>query len=244
MGRDVAKDSGDITVRTMGPIHQRGPVFYASLPLGKVPLGGQGTNGGAKDRLISLLWDHARATESPVAKSCRSFPRGAFPIRIAHDPLGKPLALWEEHRGPAVSFSEGGGELWAALCGDDSAIGIDVAGADEFPGEYPVHRVFHDEELHQALMLAGGHAAHAAALLWSIKEAVAKALGCAFHLVDPREIAVHSSGEGGGADAFSVSLSQRTQARFPNRAGRPIWVRSLPLLKTWLSICLLDRQQP
>jgi phosphopantetheinyl transferase (holo-ACP synthase) len=119
-----------------------------------------------------------------------------------------------------------------------------VAGVEEFPKEYPIHRVFHDEEFHQALMLAGGHAANASALLWSIKEAAAKALGCAFHLVDPREITVHPSGEGGGGYSFSVSLSQRTQVRFPNSAGRPIWARSLPQSKSWLSISLLDWQQP
>jgi len=237
-------DDQEITPQTMGFIHRRGPVFYASLPLGKVPAAGRGTNGGAKDRLISLLWDHARATESPMAESCRSFPRGAFPVQIAHDPLGKPLVLWGEHRGPAVSFSEGGGKLWAALCGDDSAIGIDVAGADEFPRGYPIHRVFHDEELHQASMLAGGDVANASALLWSIKEAAAKALGCAFHFVDPRGIAIHPSGEDRGGYSFSVSLSQRTQVRFPNSAGRPIWARSLPQSKTWLSIALLDWQRP
>ncbi len=244
MGRDVAKDDQEIAVQTMCSIHRRGPVFYASLPHGPVPPAGQGTDGGAKDRLVSLLWDHVLATESPLGKSGRSFPREAFPIQVVHDPLGKPLFLWGEHRGPAVSFSEGGGKLWAALCGDDSDIGIDVAGADEFPREYPIHRVFHEQELQQASMFAGGDAAKASALLWSIKEAVAKALGCAFHLVDPREITVHPSGEGGGGYSFSVGLSRRTQLRFPKSAGRPIWVHSLPQLKTWLSIALLDGQHP
>jgi phosphopantetheinyl transferase (holo-ACP synthase) len=242
MGRDVAKDNRGIAVQTMGPFHRRGPVFYASLPLGKVPGAERGTNGGAKERLVSRLWDHARTAESSPGKAFRSSTREAFPIQVVHDPLGQPLLLWGEHRGPAVSFSERGGELWAALCGDDSAMGIDVAGADEFPREYPIHRVFHDEELHQALMLAGGRAADACALLWSIKEAAAKALGCAFHLVDPREISIQAAGEGGGGYSFSVNLSQRTQARFPNSTGRPIWARSLPLSKMWLSIALSDRQ--
>jgi len=242
MERDVAEDDQEITIQTMCPIHRRGPVFYASLPYGTVPPAGQGTTGGMKDRLVSLLWSHVIATESPLRKPCRSSSRDAFPIQIAHDPLGKPLFLWGEHRGPAVSFSEGGGRLWAALCGDDSDIGIDVAGADEFPIEYPIHRVFHEQELQQASMLAGGDTAKASALLWSIKEAVAKALGCAFHLVNPREITVHPSGEGDGGYFFSAGFSRRTQVRFPKSAGRPIWVRSLPQLKTWLSIAILDWQ--
>jgi len=243
MGGDVAEDDQEICVRTTGPVHRRGPVFYASLPQGPVPPAGRGTNGGAKDRLVSLLWDHALAAKNPLGKPCRSLPGEAFPIQVAHDPLGKPLFLRGEHRGPAVSFSEGGGRLWAALCGDDSDIGIDVAGADEFPSGYPIHRVFHDQELQQASMLAGGDAAKASALLWSIKEAVVKALGCAFHLVDPREITVHPLGEDGG-HFFSAGLSKRTQARVPKSAGRPIWVRSLPQSKTWLSVALLDWQHP
>ncbi|MGZ5554252.1 MAG: 4'-phosphopantetheinyl transferase family protein [Candidatus Aminicenantales bacterium] len=119
-----------------------------------------------------------------------------------------------------------------------------MAGADEFPKEYPIHRVFHDQELQQASLLAGGDAAKASALLWSVKEAVAKALGCAFHLVDPREITVHPSNEGGSGHSFSVGLSRRTQARFPQSAGRPIGVRSFPQMNTWVSIALLDRQHP
>ena len=49
--------------------------------------------------------------------------------------LGRPHLLLGKYRGPAISFSEGGGQLWAALCGDESDIGIDVAEADEFQQE-------------------------------------------------------------------------------------------------------------
>jgi len=47
----------------------------------------------------------------------------------------------------------------------------------------PFSRVFHAQELQHALRLAGGDLEKASALLWSIKEAVVKALGCGFHLV-------------------------------------------------------------
>jgi phosphopantetheinyl transferase (holo-ACP synthase) len=151
-----------------------------------------------------------------------------------------------EYDGPAISFSEGGGRIWAALCGDEYDIGIDVAVANEFQREYPFHRVFHPQELQHALRLAGGDLKKASALLWSIKEAAVKALGCAFHLVDPRQITVYPSAEGavGVNDGytFPVGLSGKARVRFPIAAGRSLWVRSLPHRKMWLSIALLNRQ--
>jgi phosphopantetheinyl transferase len=147
-----------------------------------------------------------------------------------------------KYQGPAVSFSEGGGRVWAALCGDESDIGIDVAGADEFQREYPFHRVFLAQELQHALMLAGGDLEEASALLWSIKEAVVKALGCAFHFVDPRQITVYPSTGRDGGYTFPVGLSKKALERFPIGASRSIWVRSLPQVKMWLSIALLNWQ--
>jgi phosphopantetheinyl transferase len=157
-------------------------------------------------------------------------------MQIVHDALGRPHLLLGERRGPAISFSTAGGEVWAALCGDESDIGIDVAGSAEFQEGYPVHRVFHAPELHLALELAGGDLAGAAALLWSIKESVAKALGCAFHLVDPRDIHVDPSAVEDGGPAFSARLAGKALVRFPLAGRRPIAVRSLPRAETWLSI--------
>jgi hypothetical protein len=147
-----------------------------------------------------------------------------------------------EYRGPAISFSAGGGKVWAALCGDESDVGIDVAGADEFQRAYPFHRVFHPQELEHAVRTTGGDVAQAAALLWSIKEAAVKALGCAFHLVDPRQIIVYPSAAAGGEHTFPVGLSGKALVRFPFIAGRSLWVRSLPQRKMWLSIALLNRR--
>jgi phosphopantetheinyl transferase len=121
-----------------------------------------------------------------------------------------------------------------------------VAETDEFQGEYPVHRVFHPEELHHASRLAGGDLEAASALLWSIKESVVKALGCAFHLVDPRHITVYPSAaeaaEGNVGYAFPVGLSGKALARVPAAAGQSVWVRSVPQGKIWLSIALLHRR--
>jgi phosphopantetheinyl transferase (holo-ACP synthase) len=90
--------------------------------------------------------------------------------------------------------------------------------------------------------LAGGDSEKAAALLWSVKEAAVKALGCAFHLVDPRQIHVYpSAAENDGWHTFTVCLSGKALERFPI-ASRCILVRSLFQEKMWLSIALLNRQ--
>jgi phosphopantetheinyl transferase (holo-ACP synthase) len=90
--------------------------------------------------------------------------------------------------------------------------------------------------------LAGGDLEKASALLWSIKEAAVKALGCAFHLVDPRQICVYPSTGGDGGYTFPVGLSGKALVRFPMMASRCILVRSLPKRKMWLSIALLNRR--
>lgn len=246
----MVTDCQGLTVHSVSFSHGRGPVFYASLPYRPCAteiLNRCRTNGaGDKHRLVSTLWDHLMAMESPFWKRCQSSNRAAFPIQVVRGLLGRPHLLLGEYRGPAISFSEGGGKVWAALCGDESDIGIDVAGTDEFQREYPFHRVFHAQELQHALRLAGGDLEKASALLWSIKESVVKALGCAFHLMDPRQITVYPSTGGAvggdGGYTFPVGLSGKALARFPISASRSLSVRSLPHVKMWLSIALLNRR--
>ncbi|MHB8882453.1 MAG: 4'-phosphopantetheinyl transferase family protein [Thermodesulfovibrionales bacterium] len=197
-----------------------------------------------KERLVSGLWDHRMAMEHPSWKLNRSSGRTAFPIRVVRGLLGRPHLLIGEHEGPSVSFSEGGGKLWAALCADGSDIGIDAAGPDEFRGEYPFDRVFHPEELQHAVRMTDGAPEKAAALLWSVKEAVVKALGTAFHLVDPLQISVSPS-EGGrqGADGwytFAAGLSGKALTRFSMTAGRSLSARARAHGEMWLSIALLN----
>ena len=241
---DMTKDCEGLTVHAVSFVHRRGPVFYASLPQDtETPKGHEANEAGDKHRLVSTLWDHLLAMESPLWKRGQSSHRAAFPIQVVRGLLGRPHLLLGEYQGPAISFSEGGGKVWAALCGDESDIGIDVAGTDEFHSEYPFHRVFHPQELHHALRLAGGDLENASALLWSVKEAVVKALGCAFHLVDPRQITVYPSVGGGGGYTFPVGLSGKALVRFPIAARGSLWVRSLPQKKMWLSIALLNRDR-
>ncbi len=234
-----------------------GVVLYTSAPENSASSSGCATSRTeTRRRLVTTLWEHLRATETPFWKRSHFSNRVTLLIQIVHDTLGRPHLLLGEHRGPAISFSTAGEDVWAALCGDQSDIGIDVAGSAEFQEGYPMHRVFHAPELHQALELAGGDLAKAAALLWSIKEAVAKALGCAFHLVDPRDIHVYPSAveEGGplrqvrqahcrhaqGGPAFSVRLTGKALVRFPMADHRPIAVRSLHQAESWLSIAAVN----
>lgn len=246
MSVHMAQDRDGVTVLTMNSVHQSGPVFFASLPCGprdEAPPKGPGTDGEkAKLRLVSTLWNHLAASENPLWKRGKSSNSDDYPIQVVRGPLGRPQLLLGESRGPAISFSKGGGRVWAALCGDDSDIGIDVAESDEFRRDYPVQRVFHPEEFEHALGLADGGQENASALLWSIKEAVVKALGCAFHLVDPRQITVYPAAGGNGEYTFPVGLSGKALMRFPLAAGRPLWVRSLPQGTLWLSFALVNRR--
>jgi hypothetical protein len=244
---NAAMAGEDSTVHTMNAIHRVGPVFYASRPRDSATSRRDGATGEeAKLRLVATLWNHLMALESPLWEHCRSSNGAALPIQLRCGLLGRPQLRLGEYPGPAISFSASGGKIWAALCGDGADIGIDVAGTDEFPGAYPFHRVFQPRELEHALRFAGGELAAASALLWSIKEAVVKALGCAFHLVEPRQITVYpaaagSAGEGGGY-TFPVGLSGKARERFPLAASRSLWVRSLPLGQRWLSIAHRQRQ--
>jgi phosphopantetheinyl transferase (holo-ACP synthase) len=239
---NVANDHEEVTVHTMNSVHRMGPVFYASLPRDSETIKGHGMSGEeAKHRLVSILWNHLMAVDSPLWTFHVSCNRAAFPIQVVRDPFGKPHLLLGAYRGPAISFSEGQGKFWAALCGDESDMGIDVAEAVEFQGEYPYHRVFNAQELQHVLNLAGGDLEEASALLWSVKEAVVKALGCAFHFLDPLQIHVYPSAGGSAGFTFPVRLSGKALARFPTGAGRSLWVRSFPQVKMWLSIAVLSR---
>jgi phosphopantetheinyl transferase (holo-ACP synthase) len=231
-----------VTVHTMNPIQGRGPVYYASLQRDThIPTIEEAKGEESKHCLVSSLWNHLIAMKSPPGVR-RQFPKGAaFPIQVARGLLGRPHLLVGAYRGPAISFSEGGEKVWAALSGDESDIGIDAAGADEFQKEYPFHRVFHPEELRHALRSTSGSLENASALIWSIKEAVVKALGCAFHLLEPREIIVYPA-VGGDEYTFPVRLSGKALNRFPLAAHGGLWVRSFPQRKMWLSVALLNRR--
>ena len=78
-----------------------------------------------------------------------------------------------------ISFSHLEDETWAVATTMPCRIGIDAAREAEFAGYYPLHKVFHPTELATGL---------SSACLWSMKEAVAKALGCGFDGLNPLDI--------------------------------------------------------
>lgn len=235
----MTNDCEELTVHALGISEHMGPAFYTSLP------SGSSDAEALKHLLVSSLWDHLEVIESPVWKRFQSSGIADFPLQLVRGRFGRPHLLLGERRGPAISFSTGGGKVWAALCGDGSDIGIDVAESDEFHRPYPVHRVFHPDELKYALRLAEEDLESASALLWSVKEAVVKALGCAFHLVNPRQLTVYpsedSEAEWNGGYTLRVGLSGKALVRFPLATGRSLCVRAFPQQKMWLSIALLDR---
>ena len=243
MRERVAGEPAEIAVHTLKCAAENGTVLYASLPFGSAPRVTEADRDAAKQRLVVTLWDHLAAGKAAPGNRPFIARSAGFPIRLSCDRLGKPGLLSGAERGPAISFSEGGGRLWAALSGDvDFEIGIDVAGFQEFQGSFPFHRVFQAEELRLALELAHGEPAAAAALLWSVKEAAVKALGCAFHLVEPGQIAVHPSADRGeeGWLPFEVRLSAKALVRFPG-AGQSLRVHAFPQERLWLSVARLNR---
>lgn len=237
----VAPDCQEVTVQTMELVPCGSVVFFASVPQNfKTSTTDATLRMENRHRLVTVLWEHLRAKKSSNWKYSHCSNRIAFPIQLIHHPLGQPNLQFGKNRGPSISFTAAGDKVWAAIACDDSDIGIDVAGSAEFPEGYPLQRVFHAPELRQALELADGNPASAAALLWSVKESAVKALGCAFHLVDPRDVHVHPSAVANGGPIFSVRLSGKALVRFPMADQRPITVRSLSLMGMWLSIASLN----
>ena len=234
-------DSRTITVHSASFLHGRGTVFYGSLPPGPGTSETLRENDWTREkrRLIWALWNHLAATDNPRGEQCQSHHGDSFPFQVVKGRLGKPCLLAGAYRGPAISFSECEGNLWAAISGNLPHIGIDAAARAEFCGDYPIDRVFHRQELRHALICADGDEPMAAALLWSIKEAAVKALGCAFHFLDPGHILVYPPRKEENSYVFPVALSGKAAGWNPSANRRSLRVRSILQEETSLSIGLL-----
>ncbi len=117
-------------------------------------------------------------------------------LTLGRDSLGRPRIWLGAAPGPALSFSWSAGRLWGAVSSSESALGLDAAAPGEFAGSYPHQRVFMEAEWQAAVTLTAGNPEEAAALLWSVKEAVVKARGCGFHFLSPRQVEVQFAGPG------------------------------------------------
>lgn len=203
---DGAPDPGIISPSPNGPqsIGAPAPQFLSGLgPGGPVIYASDLPGPGAKERLVQRL----------LAGLPGQTTAGASPsITLEITALGQPLLRLKGQPGPAVSFSQAAGCLWAALA-PFGQVGVDAALPSEFEAGYPLARVFRAPELDWARPLCGGDTAGAAALLWALKEAVVKALGVGFHLLDPLAV-----------EAFSPR---------PWQGGWRVAVQAGPILPAW-----------
>jgi phosphopantetheinyl transferase len=153
------------------------PVAFAAVPLGR-PRPDRASRHEAQLRLVGFLL------------KAHGLHRSLSPYAFANDSLGRPILTVKGRPGPPISFTSLDGMLWGAVSLSGASVGIDAARSGEFDPGYPIHRAFHKDEFGIAFSQTGGGEPEAAALLWSVKEAAVKALGCAFHLLDPLELSV------------------------------------------------------
>lgn len=105
--------------------------------------------------------------------------------KISHDHMGRPLLLLNTKPGPSISFSYYSDGLWMAMGPMAAGLGVDVAGEEEFGTDYPFQRVYTRDELDVVrCCLRPLSNTLATALIWSVKEALVKAMGRGFHTVD------------------------------------------------------------
>jgi len=184
------------------------PVIYASDLAGA----------GAKERLVRRLLASLPGQKTGGAGQ---FAPGTVSLELTA--LGQPRLFLGGQPGPAVSFSQAAGRVWAALT-PAGQVGVDAAMPAEFETGYPMARAFRPAELDWARPLSGGATGGAAALLWALKEAAVKALGVGFHFLDPLAVEVFSPRPWQGGWRVLV------------KAGRilPAWAR--PEAGGWLAL--------
>jgi hypothetical protein len=199
----LTSDHWQLSARTYGP------VAYASSPW-------------SKDQVLKQLFA-ALAGQIPPDLG----PWQDMPLQLVRGALGQPLVLSDGLPVLSVSFSQAGGRVWGALTAT-GRVGIDVAFAPEFPSDYPLQRVFSQEEFGRTGALMGGNPSRTAALLWSLKEAAVKALGVGFNHLAPREIII---GQG---------KLWRSGYLFEVDAGCMVKTWARPEGEGWLALALIE----
>jgi hypothetical protein len=184
------------------------PQLFSGLSPGAPLIYGSALAGaGAKESLVRQLLASLPGWET---ENARQPTPGTVTLKVTA--LGQPRLFLYGQPGPAVSFSQAAGRIYAALT-PSGQVGVDAAMPAEFEPGYPLARVFRPSELDWAQPLSGGDTAGAAALLWALKEAAVKALGVGFHCLDPLAVEV---------------LSPR-----PWQGGWRVWVQAGRILPVW-----------
>jgi hypothetical protein len=203
------------------------PALVASTPAA-LPSSAPGWEGrlhrqAAKESLARFLAKHLLERKLPD-------------LTLRRDPLGKPQIWLDGAAGPALSFSWSAGRLWAAVGRSDSGLGLDAAAPGEFAGSYPHQRVFMESEWQAAVTLTAGDREEAAALLWSVKEAVVKAWGCGFHFLSPRQVEVQFAGPGEHGYLWHGCLGNPNPDGTLPGGREPCPAVSVRLKEAWLSV--------
>ena len=89
---------------------------------------------------------------------------------------------------------------------------------------------------------SGGPADEAAALLWSVKEAVVKANGCGFHFFSPREVKVQYTAPGENGYLWRGCLENPDQAGNHPGGWEPCSAVSVRLQEVWLAVAWCDKR--
>jgi phosphopantetheinyl transferase len=119
-------------------------------------------------------------------------------------------------------------------------VGIDVAQAEEFSDGYPFSRVFYEEDLTVTLKKTHDDVQEAAALLWSAKEAIVKAIGCGFHLLDPIDVRVVPLFDEGSEYILRGQVRSRSLGPLPVPMYLDVPVSAVREENTWICTALLD----
>lgn len=121
-------------------------------------------------------------------------------------------------------------------------MGIDAAGITEFGEDYPYLKVFHGNEF-RFLIEKFNSRDKAAAALWSAKEAVVKALGYGFHLIDPIDLEFSLAHASMDDESMYMNLSERVMERLPRITLRSVPFCTFQKAMYFLSFALVDPQE-
>jgi hypothetical protein len=241
----AARVSNDMETPTSVPVRSGGaptPLLVASCSWPQA-LSAAAARQWAKIRLAGILLGHIEATgcmDCHCAARCRQSKTPKFSLNA--DRLGRPLLSADGRWGPGVSYSHLGRETWAAAACGSASVGIDAADRREFSGPYPFRRVFHPGEFN-CFTEALQSRQKAAAALWSAKEAVVKALGCAYHFFGPLDLRLRAAGNLAPGSWIAVDLSDRAKRRITRFDEPVIGVRVVRQGPLFVSLALVDSQE-